>query len=231
MRTKYILIILIACGLWGCKMTKNVAADKTTLNVNKVADNLAKSNAHPNGLATQGECLPQDKPFLDSLKRHLLKFDAGSYENEYIYMDSIPPILKKVFPNVIFFKSITWITSDAKPLYMAYYDKEKYFLSREFNTLFKKVQNNGNTIELEEKATAYLHLAIGYFNPIDVLSLEPFEIRLPPSEYTCNYKTEVTILNKKTTYLFYITNNQIASVFEVKDGKTIKAFYSDYERN
>lgn len=228
MRTKYILIILIAC-LWGCKGTKNVVADKTNSNTNKVAENLAKSNANPKGLETQGEYLLQDKPFLDSLKRHLLKKDAGGWENEYIYMDSIPPILKKVFPNVIFFKSIIWITSDAKPLYMAYYDKEKYFLVTNYNFLYKKTASQINNIN--EKATAYLHLAIGYFNPIDVLSLEPCEIRLPQSEYSCNYKAEVTILNKKTTYLFYITNNQIASVFEVKDGKTIKAFYSDYERN
>lgn len=229
MKTKYILIILIACGLWGCKGTKNVVAEKTNSNATKVADNLAKSNANPNGLVIQGECLPQDKPFLDSLKRHLLKKDAGGWENEYIYMDSIPPILKKVFPNVIFFKSITWITSNAKPLYMAYYNKEKYFLVTNYNFLSKKAAPQINNIN--EKATAYLHLAIGYFNPIDVLSLEPCEIRLPPSEYSCNYKAEVNILNKKTTYLFYITNNQIASVFEVKDGKTIKAFYSDYERN
>jgi len=39
--------------------------------------------ANPHELVPQGECLAQDKPFLDSLKRHLYKSMRG-YEEELV---------------------------------------------------------------------------------------------------------------------------------------------------
>jgi hypothetical protein len=168
------------------------------------------------------ECLLQDKPFFDSLIMHRCNYDAGGHDQTFAYIDTVPDIVRKLFPNVIFFNNYIWIDADSKPKLSAYYNGSfNSDAARLFNRLFKEVHNTQD-YNLEDKITAFLYIMYGFSSNINKIESSSCSIDLPYIPLTFNLKVNTNINNVNQVLLFYIKNFQILGFIEFESNNIIK---------
>lgn len=216
------LAILLIC-IFACKSQKAAVS----LKLPEQQEQITSSNANPetksaiNGIKAQG-CLPQDEPFLDSLKLSLYRFNVGGPEMTYSYIDSVPAIVRELFPKVIFFNSTIWIDVYSQPLIMAYYNNRKYICTNNFNILFKDVNPNNAECDIKDKVTAFLYMFYGYNSHITISDIVTTSITIPYDIYTYNLKASANINGSTYKLIFFLSKSQLLSFREYESNSKIK---------
>ena len=215
-------LLLLGCFLGAvfafvtaCKGAKEIA--KTEQKTNSLA---AK-----NTMALQSNYLPQDKPFLDSLKQNLYNFDNGGYYQTFTYIDSVPPIVKEIFPNVIFYNTTLWVQPDAKPVLMGYYKNREYICINNFNVLYKN-SNYNNTVDFTKEIHAFLYIILGFNSDLKMISVKNCAVKITDTSITCNYDVIVENSGVSMEFLIYSKEIELLGVFE-KSNETFKTIYLD----
>lgn len=220
------LLVAFGVGFTSCKAPKEISANTSQI----MEDNLTIKKQQDSTLTTENtitpfECLPQDKPFLDSLYQNLFKLKNGGYNQTYTLIDTIPSIIQKLFPNVIFYKNVVWISIYSEGVLSAYYNRQEYVtVISSFNYLFKEI-HQVHAYNLDEKLRAFLYMTNGFNSTITIKSIETADINIPNIIYTFNYETEVNINGENIKCVFFIENDQILSFIQFdQSGNIIKIF-------
>lgn len=165
---KTILMAAFLIGLFACKSTKHVAEtankqqsdkQKSTTGQNIVKeikpDSSQLKSSADSLKYSENKCAGCEN-FIDSLKHGLKIIDTqkGVIKSS---LDSVPAILKEVFPDVYFFKITTIMHSEDG--IRAYFNGIEYTPFFDFNNLFK---NDKNEIAVENKIKAFFTIYYSY---------------------------------------------------------------------
>ncbi len=220
MKTKYILIILIACGLWGCKGTKNVVADKTNSNATIKTKN--DQNEIQN-VVTNSQLPPLS--FIDSLKNGKIFYSLGTLDyTDELYTD-IPEVFKIVFPNAQYVKH-TALTIPTTSAIGAVYENEKFGLSGDFNTLYKKTHSNLAEAPFEKRILALIYVMEEIMNKkIEIISIQEGLKKIePPLQYTeFNYEIVANVNNEINTYYLLFKDNKVYCLVKLRQNRFVRA--------
>lgn len=195
-------------------ITSQVKEDTLT-HLNKQDTALASKN-----LVTRFACLPQDKPFLDSLTSKLFNKMNVGYEETFTLVDTVPALIRKLLPNVIFYNNVLWIKHDSRPYLCAYVNKIDYrFALTSFNYLIK--ESNMQKALLEDKIAALLYMHYGFKSEIEVLNISPCNLSFPYDNYTYNTECLAVYNGIERKWAFTVKDNQILCIRTIDTDRNI----------
>lgn len=131
--------------------------------------------------------------------------------------EKIPPILKKVLPDVEFYYSTAALTNTS-PRLMGKYKGQDYNPLLSFNFLIDRMSYN-QTITQEDKFYALLTIKEGLSSNIQIINISEYSQKVHPRLPLFNLKIETLINGKPKVFFLFLLNNRIHFLATEKEGK------------
>ena len=148
---------------------------------------------------------------IDSLKEGVER-DGGAI----IYYDSVPQILYKVLPQLIFIKVKHLEMSAPFTRMQAYYNSREIHIGNMFNYLLKEMEYS-KVPTFEEKILALIVITEGYAQPLEISKIEKNEEQFNKFPDTFNYKVYAKLNNMPNEYLIAYHKDQFEVIVKLGD--------------
>lgn len=200
MKTKYILIILIACSLWGCKGTKNVSDNMNDTHKGNELLNERKEIGVNEPLNKN-----EGKTFLDSIRAGFIKTSPYRLDVVYRIIDSLPDYAKKVLPEAIYFTTET--IGSNQQFVNVWYKGVQYSMS-DFNYLV--IKNQTLALDVEDKFKCLLFWK--FFNTYEIIEFKK-EKGLTNQNKEYDFIAKVKIKKESLDYYITYSNDQFGDIY------------------
>lgn len=226
---KIILPTAILVGLFACKSTKPTteAAGKAKTDKQNTTVQIAVKDekSGPTGLKGSVDSVKQYsdkecascKNLMDSIRMGYVK-DMGIIGGIPYYLkkeENVPPIMIKVFPDVVF----TYLTSPFSNLKHSGYvilNDGNHDLKWEFNKVYKLMRHT-TEITFKDRVQAAIQVLVGYENEMSIVSIQNTETKL--DNYTYNYKVIAKVNNTDNEVLLLVKNDEFKLVSNITTNK------------
>ncbi len=171
------------------------------VDITKISDPITPEGMKP--IEYTGKMVKQDHSmypeFVDSLKKGLIEKKSKYNYFKGIYLDSIPTIIQKVFPDVYFLKGKTELNMSSKTnRAIAYYNKKYTGCVWDFNDLYFRMNHESDVLLNEKLLAIFVSMySMSGKNKIKISGIMSIkERKIENTGFKINYKFNVVALGK-----------------------------------